>query len=338
MCSEPLELTAWNVPTYLTSRGLAGKADEFLVQELGGGISNIVLLVQFKGRPERRWVVKQSLAKLRVEDDWRSERDRIFREAEAIEMLRDSLGPDSLPEIVDVDRTSYVYVMTAAPCGSETWKSLLLRGAVDAGIARTAGDLLGKLIMAGRRTPALRHRFEDQTIFDQLRIDPYYRTTAARHPELRSIYEKLIEDSWQIRNSVVHGDYSPKNMLVKDGSVCLIDFEVVHWGDPAFDAAFLLNHLILKACYRPRDGALYFRAVRAFWHSLCEGTRGQCGEGFERMTMRHLGALMMARIDGKSPVEYLTADSTKQQVRDLARRILLKPAKNLEDAVAMAQG
>ncbi|HTV55096.1 MAG TPA: aminoglycoside phosphotransferase family protein [Terriglobia bacterium] len=338
MCSEPLELTAWNVPAYLTSRGLATKADGFLVQELGGGVSNIVLLVQFKARPQQRWVVKQSLAKLRVEDDWRSERDRIVREAEAIEMLRDSLGPHSLPEIVDVDRTSYVYVMTAAPCGSETWKSLLLRGAVDALIARTAGDLLGKLITAGRRMPTLRHRFEDRTIFDQLRIDPYYRTTAARHPELRSIYDELIRDSWQIRDSIVHGDYSPKNMLVKDGRVCLIDFEVVHWGDPAFDAAFLLNHLFLKACYRPCYKALYFGAIREFWHSLWEAAHNQCGEGFERMTMRHLGALMMARIDGKSPVEYITADSTKQQVRDLAERILLKPAKNLEDAVAMAQG
>jgi aminoglycoside phosphotransferase (APT) family kinase protein len=337
MSPEPVELTAWNVPAYLISRGLATSADDILVQEMGGGVSNVVLFVQFKGKPGQRWVVKQSLGKLRVQDDWRSERDRIFREAEAIRVLRDSLGPDSLPEIVSVDHARYAYIMTAAACGSEPWKSVLLRGKVDAGIARTAGGLLAKLIAAGRHMPALRDRFEDRTIFDQLRIDPYYRTTAARHPELRSTYDELIEDSWQIRASVVHGDYSPKNMLVKDGRVCLIDFEVVHWGDPAFDAGFLLNHLFLKACYRPSYGTLYFRAMKEFWRSLLEATHGECDPGFERMTMRHLGGLMLARIDGKSPVEYITDDSTKQQVRGLARRILLEPANTLDEAVAMAQ-
>jgi Ser/Thr protein kinase RdoA (MazF antagonist) len=337
MTSKPLALSARNVPAYFVARGLATSADDLLVQEMGGGVSNVVLLVQFKGRPDRRWVVKQSLGKLRVEDDWRSERDRIFREAEAIQMLRDSLGPDSLPEIVDVDRASYAYIMTAAPPGAEPWKSLLLRGDVDAGIAGTAGRLLAKLITAGRQVPALRDRFEDQTIFDQLRIDPYYRTTAERHPELRSAYDALIADSWRIRVSVVHGDYSPKNILVKDGNVCLIDFEVVHWGDPAFDAAFLLNHLFLKACHKPFYAALYFGAVREFWRSLLEGAGGECGTGFERMTTRHLGALMLARIDGKSPVEYITDDPTKQRVRGLARQILLEPANNLEEAVAMAQ-
>jgi 5-methylthioribose kinase len=338
MFSQPVELTVGNVPAYLVTRGLATSADDLFVQELGGGVSNTVLFVQFKGRPERRWVVKQSLAKLRVEDDWRSERGRIFREAEAIQMLRDCLGPGSLPEVVHVDRTHYVYVMTAAACGSETWKSLLLRGEVDSGIARTAGDLLGKLIKAGCRMPALGHRFEDRTIFDQLRIDPYYRTAATRHPDLHSIYDELIRDSWRIRNSIVHGDYSPKNMLVKDQTVWLIDFEVVHWGDPAFDAGFLLNHLFLKACHRPCYRSLYFGAIREFWHSLREEAHGRCEDEFERMTMRHLGGLMLARIDGKSPVEYITDDSTKQQVRDLARRILLKPVNDLEDALAMAQG
>jgi 5-methylthioribose kinase len=337
MCSEPLALSARNVFFYLKSRGLATSRDGILVEEMGGGVSNIVLFVQFEAQPSRRWVVKQSLAKLRVQDDWRSDRDRIFREAEAIQMLRDSLGADSLPEIVYLDRSNYCFVMTAAPVGSEPWKSLLLRGEVDAGIARTAGGLLARLITAGHQVPALRDRFEERSVFDQLRIDPYYRTTAERHPELRSVYERLIEDSWNIRDSVVHGDYSPKNMLVKDGNICLIDFEVVHWGDPAFDAGFQVNHLFLKACHNPSYRSLYFGAVREFWHSLLEGAPSTREKRFESMTTRHLGALMLARIDGKSPVEYIKDASTKQRVRELARRILLEPANSLEQAMTMAQ-
>lgn len=336
MTSGPLALTTSNLPGYLVARGLASDGDEILVREMGGGVSNVVLLVEWPGQPSRRWVVKQSLAKLRVEEDWRSERDRIFREAEAIQVLRDVLGPSSLPEIIEVDRSNYAYMMTAAPEGSEPWKSLLMGGWVDLAVARRAGELLAKLMTAERRVPALRKRFEDRTVFDQLRIDPYYRTTAVRHPDLLATYQALIADSWEIRTALVHGDYSPKNMLVRDGNICLIDFEVAHWGDPAFDAGFLLSHLFLKAFHQPRYQESYFQAARAFWQSLREGAAVECGKEFETMAVRHLGGLMLARVDGKSPVEYLRDAPAKQQVRGLAKRILLKPAGRLEEAIAMA--
>lgn len=337
MCPEALALTAQNLANYLIDRGWMKRTDEVFIQELGGGVSNVVLLAEWKGNSDRRWVVKQSLAKLRVEADWRSEQERIFREAEAINMLRDTLGAFSLPEIIDVDQNSYAYIMTAAPVGSEPWKSLLLRGEVETEIARKTGDLLAKLIIAGRLVPALQDRFEDRTVFDQLRIDPYYRTTANHHRELRAAFDALIADSWKIRTSIVHGDYSPKNILVKDRNICLIDFEVVHWGDPSFDAAFLLNHLFLKACHQPRYSGLYFQAAQAFWRALLDGAAGECGEQFERMAMRHLGALLLARIDGKSPVEYIRDDQTKQQVRGLARQILLEPAERFEQAIAIVE-
>jgi 5-methylthioribose kinase len=337
MSSKPVTLTAHNLPLYLKTRGLANSAGEICVQELGGGVSNVVLLAECREPARCRWVVKQSLPKLRVQDDWYSNRERIFREAEAIQLLGNILGSFSLPEVIDVDRNNYAYVMTAAPAGAEPWKTMLLRGEIDAAIARTAGALLAKLISAGRQAPALRDRFEDRTVFDQLRVDPYYRTTAMRHPELRSAYDSLIADSWNVRTSLVHGDYSPKNVLVKGENVCLIDFEVVHWGDPAFDAGFMLNHLFLKACHKPQYRPSYFEAAREFWHSLMEGAGAECGKGFEKMTMRHLGALMLARIDGKSPVEYIRDDSAKQQVRELARRILLEPVNDLEEAIAMAR-
>jgi 5-methylthioribose kinase len=331
------DLSPQNVPQYLIARGLAKSGDEVCIQEMPGGISNIVLLVQFRSKPGQRWVVKQSLEKLRVEADWRSERERIFREAEAIQMLGSSLSPHTVPEVIDIDRHAYAYVMAAAPAGSEPWKSLLLRGEVDMTIAQNAGDLLAKLTLAGRSVPGLQHRFQNRTVFDQLRIDPYYRFTAMQHPDLRAVYDELIADSWSVRTSLVHGDYSPKNMLVKNGNICLIDFEVVHWGDPAFDAAFLLNHLFLKACHQPVYGRLYFKAAREFWHSLLQGTADECGPQFEQMTVRHLGALLLARIDGNSPVEYIRSPATKERVRQLARRILLQPAGRLEEAIGMAE-
>lgn len=334
--SSPFELTPENLMPYLASRGLVEKNEKVRVRELGGGVSNIVLLAEFPGDPKRRWVVKQSLDKLRVEDDWRSERERIFREAEAIECLQDALGRSSLPRIIAVDRENYLYVMTASPAGSEVWKTLLLAGQVNMAVARKAGDLLAWLIRAGKQNPALQKKFADRTVFDQLRIDPYYRTTAARHPDVQDAYDRLITDSWRTRTALVHGDYSPKNILVNDAGIFLIDFEVVHWGDPAFDSGFLLNHLFLKAFYQPCYVELYFQAAREFWRSLVQGMDLGEHAHFERMTVRHLGGLMLARIDGKSPVEYIREDALKERVRQFAKRILREPPASLSEALALA--
>lgn len=336
MSSEIYSLSAQTVLPYLAGRGLAREQDEVEVRELGGGVSNIVLLVTWPGEPSRRWVVKQSLGKLRVKDDWRSERGRNYREAESIQALRPVLGEAALPEVVHIDRENFLFVMTAAPAGSVAWKESLLAGQVDLAVARQAGSLLARMMNAGSVDPDLQKPFEDRTVFDQLRVDPYYRTTAARHPDVRAQIVQLMANSWNIQAALVHGDYSPKNMLVRDGNIFLIDFEVIHWGDPAFDAAFFLNHLFLKAFHRPAFARRYFDAVREFWKALGAEMSGGASRGFEFLTLRHLGALMLARIDGKSPVEYIRDEETRQRVRDAAKQILREQPQRLEQAIALA--
>ncbi len=336
MSSEGALLTPEGLRDDLADKGLVREPKQVTVRPLGGGVSNLVFLVE---GPDGRWVAKQSLAKLRVQDDWRSDRERIFSEAEAIQMLRPLLGDSRLPEIVAIDREKFFFVMSAAPPGAGVWKEGLLSGKVDLSVARDVGRLLGQLIQRSRNDPRLRSRFEDRQVFDQLRIDPYYRTIAARHPDVRSIVEELIADSWQVRTAIVHGDYSPKNIIVSErGELFLIDFEVVHWGDPAFDAGFLLNHLFLKALHQPQFAPLYFAAAREFWKALGSDFEPQVEREFERMTLRHLGALMLARIDGKSPVEYIRDEATKNRVRAVAKRILFERPQRLEEAARIAGG
>ncbi|HEV2350302.1 MAG TPA: aminoglycoside phosphotransferase family protein [Terriglobia bacterium] len=328
MKSKTILLSPENLPAYLEGKNLVKDAKDGVVRELGGGVSNIVLLVEWPGKPERRWVVKQSLGKLRVKDDWRSDRNRIFREAEAIRMLRPVLG-QSIPEVIHLDRSNYLYVMTAAPRGSTVWKeSLLACRRSDTAVAHDVGVLLARLISATEGEKVFKRRFGSQKNFEQLRVDPYYRTTALRHVQHHGIYralQDLIEASSQVRFSLVHGDFSPKNILVRGRDVFLIDFEVVHWGDPSFDAGFLLNHLFLKAFHRPQFAPIYFDAVRAFWKALRIALGPDPFGGFEGMTIRHLGGLMLSRIDGKSPVEYIQDESTKEKVRKIAKGILLDP-------------
>jgi Phosphotransferase enzyme family len=194
------------------------------------------------------------------------------------------------------------------------------------------------MINASRGDASLRSEFRDRTVFNQLRIDPYYRTTASHHPELQQEFDDLIGTSLEIRTSLVHGDYSPKNFLVRGENIFLIDFEVVHRGDPSFDAAFLMNHLILKAFHLPAASRQFIALVYDFWRTLFTALGPGGTSGFEAMTLRHLGGLMLARIDGKSPVEYIQEDATKQRVRHAATRILVERPRRLEDAISIVQG
>ena len=322
-------LTPRNAKSYLARAGLVLPQEQILFRELGGGVSNIVLMVEWPGRPEQRWVVKQSLGKLRVKDDWRSDRERIFREAKSLRMLHDVLPHGSVPEVVHIDRQNFIFIMTGAAPGSVTWKDLLLSGQIGSAVAAEAGNLLAWIIVKSRQDSDFQVLFEDRTVFDQLRVDPYYRTAAVRCPEAATALQELMRDSWQIRSALVHGDYSPKNILVLGDRILLIDFEVVHWGDPAFDSGFLLNHLVLKSFHQPQFSKLYLDAARVFWNALLSGIGPVGAAAFESMTVRHLGALMLSRIDGKSPVEYVQDVETKKQVRCVAKRILLERPQSL---------
>jgi 5-methylthioribose kinase len=315
-----LDLDVSNAALFLAGR-LGVSADPLRITALGGGVSNTVLLVE---GTERRFVVKQSLARLRVEQDWFSDRSRIFREAAALRWLAPHLPPGAVPAVVFEDRENYAFAMTAAPAHARTWKALLLEGHADPSVSRQVAWLLARILRASWLDAGAAARFGDQTAFDELRLEPYYRATALRHPDLAAFFGRLVETYPQRRLCLVHGDWSPKNFLVWDGGLMAIDFEVIHFGDPVFDVAFLLNHLLLKCFHRPEWAARYAELAAVFWQTL-EGELPEDPAQFQEGVVRHLGALLLARMDGKSPVEYIREPDVKQRVRSFARALIADP-------------
>jgi 5-methylthioribose kinase len=320
-----------NAAEYLSSRGIA--STDARVTELGGGVSNIVLLVE---SGDRRFVLKQALGKLRVQDDWFSDRERIFRESAAMRWLAPHLAAGEVPEILFEDRENCLFAMSAAPVGVPTWKSLLMRGELDLGIAERIARMLATIVSKSWCDAESERVFGDQTVFDQLRLDPYYRTTALRHPDLKPHFDRLIRESRARRVSLVHGDWSPKNFLVNGGQVMAIDFEVIHFGDPAFDSAFLLNHLLLKSFYRPPWKGGFAQLAMRFWETYRAGLPSDC-DWIELATVAHLGCLLLARIDGKSPAEYITGPELRERIRGFARDLILTPPARVADVFELAQ-
>lgn len=307
-----------------------GLSERAVARLLGGGVSNIVVLVE-DGR--RRFVLKQALSRLRVRDEWLADRSRIVREWQAMHALGRVLPPGRLPELLFLDEARFLYAMRAAARGSSDWKTRLLAGELSPSTARLAGSTLGLMARGTWERAGFRDRFSDATAFEQLRTDPYYRTVASRHPVVAGRVSKWIEQSGGRRIALVHGDWSPKNLLVgPEGLVC-IDFECAHFGDPSYDAGFMLNHLILKAFHRPNLASGYLRLARIVfaWTVAVLPRAALCW--YERSAMRHLAFLMLARVDGKSPVEYLRTDAVRDAVRRLALHLIDRAPASLNEAL-----
>jgi aminoglycoside phosphotransferase (APT) family kinase protein len=307
---------------FLVEHGIFDADEPLQVEVLTGGVSSLVLRARGAGRCV---VVKQALAQLLVRDEWRSRVERSTIEARCAAVLAE-LIPGSIPETLAVDEVQHAFVMACAPDGAANWKIQLMSGVVEPETANRAGRLLGQIHARSARRVELAKQFDDRSFFDELRIDPYLRTLAQRHPDLADAINRMVEEHLATRVCLVHGDYSPKNLLVApDGALLLLDHEVAHWGNPSFDIAFVLNHLCLKALKFPRCAEEYLASAGNVWETYRGEDPPDLAGRLESETARLLGGLMLARVDGKSPVEYLQTDQERERVRSLARQLVLAP-------------
>jgi len=302
-------------------------------RELGGGVSNTVILVDDPAG--ERFVLKQALPQLRVEKEWLADRSRIFRERDALEAAATLLPASWVPRILWSDDDRYLYAMEAFSPDARSWKEHLLAGDLPADRARRVGVALGLTIRESWGSAEMEQRFGDRTAFEQLRGDPYYGEIARRHSSIA----QAVAD-WRGREVAValtHGDWSPKNIMVDGERLVFIDYECAHYGDPTFDSAFVLNHLLLKSVHLPhlRDEFLSLARIAFTWTTGV--LPAEALKDFEADTMRHLAFLMLARIDGKSPVEYLTDEAVRDRVRRTALRLIERRPGTLGGVLALLE-
>jgi aminoglycoside phosphotransferase (APT) family kinase protein len=276
-------------------------------------------------------VVKQARARLAVQMEWLADVRRVVREAEAMEWLRERLGGPHIPRLLHLDRERNLLVMEAVPAAAENYKSILLRGEVDLALAEQFGWLLARIHNATADLETHR-RFGDATFFDELRLSPYYDTAAARHPDLAPRIRELRRECRESTFCLVHGDYSPKNVLVLHGRLILLDYEVAHFGNPSFDLGFALTHFLAKALHVPGRGPAFIAAARRFWETWRRDSR--IAPEATAHAGQHLGAVLLARMDGKSPLEYFTDPAKKDVVRAIARRALTDERMDIPAVIA----
>lgn len=315
------ELSIDNAEAYVRERGWVKPGEPAEVSFLGGGVSNIVLKVK---TPRQCFVIKQALPKLRVQMEWHARIERIFIERDALKALSAILPDGEVPRVMYDDPGNYTFAMSCAPDDAKNWKTELMEGRIKLWAAEEAGRMLGLIHRQCETNKAIRERFADNAHFIELRTDPYFVTVGNRHPDLKPIVDAEIKAVLETKWTLVHGDYSPKNILICDNPrhLLLLDCEVAHIGHPAFDAAFCLNHLILKSIKFSEHKSKYLALARRFWRSYVAEFFSDKQNDLHEHTVTLLGLMMLARVDGKSPAEYLTEPEKKAKVRRIARCLL----------------
>jgi 5-methylthioribose kinase len=314
---NPERLAARAVVEFAAGLGL-GKAEDIELSPISGGVSSDVWLAR---GPLGTACIKQALPTLRVAKRWDVPVRRGEFEARWLEIVS-TIVPSSVPRMLGYEPRSYLIGMEYfVPADFPNWRSEMMAGKVDPLIAKSLGRLVGAIHAATADRPDIAARFDSDTLFDALRLDPYFRSLHPSHSDLSGRIDEIIQSTASTRRVLVHGDVSPKNVLAGKSGAILLDAECAWFGDPAFDVAFLCTHLLLKTLVLAENRA----ALDTCFSEYLTAYESQVSwEPLEQLWMRSaalLSAMLLARIDGKSPVDYLS-DRDRNWVRVFARNML----------------
>ena len=314
------------------SLGLIQEDEEVHALPLAGGVSSGIYRVDLRSGS---YCVKQALPRLKVAKDWRVPVDRVFAEIDYLRTVS-AIAPGRVPQVIGQDDATKSFVMEFFGPEFRNWKAQLLAGAIDAHIATQVGDVLGRIHSATADRTDIARRFATDDNFYALRLEPYLVENSRVHHELADMLLRLVTRTAETRRVLVHGDVSPKNILIGREGPVLIDAECAWFGDPAFDVAFCLNHFFLKAAHMPQHAEALMRCVSMMTRAYHEHVNWEPNSQFETRVASLLPGLTLARVDGRSPVEYL-AGRARDRVRVLAIELLHDSLTSL-DAIAVSWG
>lgn len=315
----------------LLRAGLINSPEDTSFDALTGGVSSDIWKVT---TPERTFCVKRALAKLKVAADWNAPVERNRYEVAWTRIAHD-IVPGAAPEILHHDDAEMFCAMRyLAPADHRLWKSELRDGRANPADAGAVGHRLGRIHAATANNPQVAALFPRHDIFHAIRLEPYLEATATAHPDLHDALFALSRRTAETRIVMVHGDVSPKNILLGPDGPVLLDAECACIGDPAFDIAFCLNHLLLKCLWNPAARNGFHACFEAMTHTYLGEVNWEPVGATEQRAASLLPGLLLARVDGKSPAEYIHTDADRAHVRRCARALLESPPSRLSQVLA----
>jgi aminoglycoside phosphotransferase (APT) family kinase protein len=314
------------VMAFIDQSGLVAKGDSIAMTPLAGGVASDIWKVTTAARS---FVVKKALARLRVAKEWRAPVSRNASEVEWM-LAAGRIVPGAVPEILTHDSALGAYAMTFLdPADHPVWKAELMAGRIDPAFAARLGEIMARIHSATANSIDVARRFANDATFHSIRLEPYLEATAQIHPDLAEPLFNLSRETLACKKALVHGDISPKNILIGPKGPVILDAECAWYGDPAFDLAFCLNHLLLKCLWAPASRFDFLACFDSLADAYLHQADWEDADNLEGRAARLLPALLLARVDGKSPLEYVTHLTDKERVRCVARPLILTGPQSL---------
>ncbi len=311
-----------SVVPYLTERGLVtGNAT---VEVLTGGVSCVVLAVQ---NDQVDLVVKQALPELKTKAKWVADQRRAIVEADAMRVYH-SITPENVPELIDIDPANFTLTMSRLPHSCTNWKQDMLEGRIHPQMGEKLGRVLAKWHNIASESEDIKEKFMEDSLFEQLRVSPFYRAVRDKNPNLQEVISELINEITTVKATLVHGDFSPKNiMATSDHSPIVLDFEVAHTGNPVFDLAFVSAHLLCKVirAESPVEQVDLIATANKFLAAYRQTSRLSVADTLPH----HVALIALARVEGVSPVNYLD-QSAQDRLVALTKSALLDSGMSFE--------
>ncbi len=289
---------------------------------LAGGVSSDIWRVELGGRTV---CVKRALPRLKVAQLWEAPVERSRYEAAWMRFANGAV-PGSAPAVLAEDAESGALIMEYLDPERHTlWKAELHAGHADPGFAAEVGARLAAIhdASAGRHDVAA--AFPTDAIFAAIRLEPYLLATARAHPDIAERLDAMATATASVKRALVHGDISPKNIVLGPSGPVFLDAECAWYGEPAFDLAFCLNPMLLKCLWTPRAARSFLACYDALARAYLDGAMWEARDALESRAARLLPGLFLARVDGKSPVEYVTEHGQKERVRKIAKPLIEVP-------------
>jgi len=275
-------------------------------------------------------VVKRALEQLKVDADWHAHPGRINSEVAWLRFV-DSFMPGATPKVLA--HAPQLHCFSMGFLDYPLWKTELLEGTADMEFAAKVARQLAAIHSTSTHQPGVAEQFHNDSSFIDLRVEPYFLTTASRNPAIAEIITKLGYGVLENKTALMQGDISPKNILKGPDGAVFLDAETACFGDPAFDMAFCLTHLMLKALLHAKlnagDADRFTAAVRLMLAEYLSAVDWEPPANIAPRISKLLLVIMLARVDGKSPVDYLD-DRQQLKIRSFCTQAIANQASYLE--------
>ena len=275
------------------------------------------------------------MPKLRVLKEWFADTKRLRYEYLWLKHCK-KIIPNSIPNIYQFSaKQDFLILEYLNEKNYVTLKSKLLKKDIDINIINKISKNLSKIHNESTGQFVKKKFINNSKNFYDLRLDAYFNEVGRVYPDLKKIIKNIIKNYKKYSSTLVHGDFSPKNILIFNKNIKYIDAETCNFGDPVFDVVYFGNHLLLKSIHIPDKKNKFIKSYENFFSTYLKSIKFSQRKNFIDRCIAMVPIMLLARIDGKSPVEYITKKNIKNKIRLLSFNLINDPPESLEYLIKM---